>query len=162
MNQRILGIDPGTRVVGYCVLDITGANNRCRVVEYGIVQAASKDNKDLGSRLNKIYQDLTGIIKLHKPSVMALENVFYAKDVQAMVKLGEGRAIAILAAAQAKIPLFEYSPAEVKKSVTGNGRADKTQVAEMVKHILGLAEIPKPTDASDAIAIALCHTHRTL
>ncbi|MFA5793873.1 MAG: crossover junction endodeoxyribonuclease RuvC [Candidatus Brocadiia bacterium] len=162
MNQRILGIDPGTLVVGYCILDITGINNKSRIVEYGIVKASTKDNKDLGSRLNKIYQELTEIIKLHKPTAMALENVFYAKDVQAMVKLGEGRAIAILAAAQAGIPLFEYSPAEVKKSVTGNGRADKTQVAEMVKHILGLSEIPKPADASDAIAIALCHTHRTL
>jgi crossover junction endodeoxyribonuclease RuvC len=155
--ERILGIDPGTRIVGYCVLDV---GNRPNIVEYGIVKAATKETTDLGSRLNKIYQELTKLIRQHKPTAMALENVFYAKDVQAMVKLGEGRAIAILAAAQAKIPLYEYSPAEVKKSVTGNGRADKTQVAEMVKHILGLAEIPKPADASDAIAIAICHIHR--
>lgn len=151
----ILGIDPGTRIVGYGVLDKKGTI--VRVQDYGVIKVVASD--ELPKRLKGIYQGLQRLIKQVRPDMVVVEDVFYAKDVRATIKMGEGRGVVLLCAALKNIPLYEYTPAEVKKSVTGNGRADKSQVQKMVKHILGLKEIPKP-DEADALAIALCHTHR--
>lgn len=150
-----MGIDPGTRLVGWAVLEQSATG--MKTLNYDAIKAKGSD---LPQRLKTIYIELNKVIKRYRPTVISLENVFYAKDVQATVKIGEGRAIALLASAQCRIPVYEYTPAEIKKSVTGNGRADKAQVAWMVKNILGMEEL-KAGDASDALAIALCHVHRS-
>ncbi|MFH1231999.1 MAG: crossover junction endodeoxyribonuclease RuvC, partial [Planctomycetota bacterium] len=157
----ILGIDPGTRIIGYGIIQSEGS--KLKVITYGVIKTMScvmrnaldvetqdprltdgqarlmtQDVSQLAARLLKGYQELFKIIKQHKPDEIAIETVFYSQDVQATIKIGEARGIALLAAAMTKTPVYEYSPAEVKKSVTGNGRADKSQVAEMVKHLLSL------------------------
>jgi crossover junction endodeoxyribonuclease RuvC len=174
----ILGIDPGTRIIGYGIIRPEGS--KLKLINYGVIKTVScvrrnalgvetqdprcmtQDASQLAARLLKGYQELIKIIKQYRPDEMAIETVFYSQDAQATIKIGEARGTALLAAAVTKTPVYEYSPAEVKKSVTGNGRADKSQVAEMVKHILNLEQIPKPYDATDALAIAICHTHRML
>lgn len=153
--MRILGIDPGTRLVGWGILDKKGG--RVRVLDYGVIRVRDADK--LPERLLGIYQGLVALMKRVKPDTVVVEDVFYARDVRSTIKLGEARGLALLCAAQKNIPVFEYTPAEVKKSVTGNGRADKTQVQAMVRRILALAETPPP-DAADALALTLCHLHR--
>jgi crossover junction endodeoxyribonuclease RuvC len=169
----ILGIDPGTRIIGYGLIQ---TQPKTKVITYGVIKTqdalpkksqtanpyATSDATTLATRLLRIYQQILKIIKEYQPDQMAIETVFFSMDAQATIKIGEARGVALLAAATTSTPVYEYSPAEVKKSVTGNGRADKIQVAEMVKHILSLKEIPKPYDASDALAIAICHSHRML
>lgn len=167
----ILGIDPGTLIIGYGIIQSEKSNLKiitCGAIKTPVKNSTSQiknfklisDVSNLASRLLISYQELFKIIKQHKPDEIAIETVFYSQDVQATIKIGEARGIALLAAAITKTPVYEYSPAEVKKSVTGNGRADKSQVAEMVKHLLFLDAIPKPYDISDALAIAICHAHR--
>ncbi|MEW6027682.1 MAG: crossover junction endodeoxyribonuclease RuvC [Planctomycetota bacterium] len=162
----ILGIDPGTRIIGYGVIQ---TEPKTKVITYGVIKtkdALPKGSKcdatTLSTRLLRSYQQILKIIKEYQPDQIVIETVFFSLDAQATIKIGEGRGIALLAAATTSTPVFEYSPAEIKKSVTGNGRADKVQVAEMVKNILSLKEIPKPYDASDALAIAICHAHRIM
>jgi crossover junction endodeoxyribonuclease RuvC len=173
----ILGIDPGTRFIGYGIIQTSGSN--LKYITCGVIKAIGSQQKYLAelkalhsnstaevsvlaNRLLVSYQQLIKIIKQYQPDEIAIETVFYSQDIQATVKIGESRGIALLAAATTKTPIYEYAPTEVKKSVTGNGRADKSQVAEMVKHILALTEIPKPQDVTDALAIAVCHSHRML
>jgi crossover junction endodeoxyribonuclease RuvC len=166
----ILGIDPGTRIIGYGVVQ---TKPQLKVITYGVIKTVScsadaghnprritQDASQLARRLLKGYQQTLEIIKQYKPDEMAIETVFYSKNIQATIKIGEARAVTLLAAATANTPVYEYSPAEVKKSVTGNGRADKSQVAQMVRHILGLSRTTKPYDITDALAIAICHIHR--
>ena len=162
----ILGIDPGTRIIGYGLIQ---TQPKTKVITYGVIKtqdALPKNSKcdatTLSTRLLRSYQQILKIIKEYQPDQMAIETVFFSMDAQATIKIGEARGVALLAAATTSTPVYEYSPAEVKKSVTGNGRADKVQVAEMVKNILSLDKIPKPYDASDALAIAICHTHRIM
>jgi crossover junction endodeoxyribonuclease RuvC len=173
----ILGIDPGTRVIGYGI--IQSDKSKLKPIAYGVIRtqkhAPVHDSKspiqysiptaevsELADRLLTCYQEIVKLIKQYKPNEIAIETVFFSQDAQATIKIGEARGVALLAAATNKTPIYEYSPAEIKKSVTGNGRADKRQVAEMVKTILSLDKIPKPYDATDALAIAICHTHRML
>ena len=173
----ILGIDPGTRYIGYGVIEAKGPN--LSPIDFGVIKAIGSQQKYLNelkklhadqtaevsiiaNRLLITYQQLIKLIKKYQPDEIAIETVFYSQDIQATVKIGESRGIALLAAATTKTPVFEYAPTEVKKSVTGNGRADKSQVAEMVKHMLALEAIPKHFDATDALAIAICHSHRIL
>ncbi len=175
-----MGIDPGTRIVGYAILEapsprlggagqaefyqgstgsVYSANGGdSKVVTYGVIRASLKE--PLALRLKTIYQGLTKVLRKYRPDEVVIENVFYSKDAQATIKIGEGRGVALLCAANQNCTIYEYTPAEIKKSVTGNGRAHKTQIQEMVKLILGLAEIPKPADAADALAMAICHIHR--
>ncbi|HLD36109.1 MAG TPA: crossover junction endodeoxyribonuclease RuvC [Planctomycetota bacterium] len=178
----ILGIDPGTRIIGYGLIQ---TQPKTKVITYGVIKTASgvrrqasnaldaqyttrnaqrktQSASELSTRLLRSYQQILKIIKEYQPDQMAIETVFFSMDAQATIKIGEARGVALLAAATTSTPVYEYSPAEVKKSVTGNGRADKIQVAEMVKNILSLDEIPKPYDASDALAIAICHSHRMM
>ena len=154
--MKILGIDPGTRVVGYGLLDKKG--NRLNVVDYGIIKMPS--SAPLSERLKGIYQGLQSLYKRLKPDTIVIEDIFYALDVRATIKIGEARGVVLLTAALHNLQIYEYTPAEVKKSVTGNGRADKSQVQKMVQQILGLKDLPSPYDASDALAIALCHIYR--
>lgn len=173
----ILGVDPGTRIIGYGIIQTDGS--KLKSVTYGVIKAMGIHQKELSAirnpqfasasevsglanRLLISYQKLLNLIRQYQPDEIAIETVFYSMDVQATVKIGESRGIGLLAAATTKTPVYEYAPTEVKKSVTGNGRADKSQVAEMVKHLLALDKIPKPYDAADALAIAICHSHRKI
>ncbi len=153
--MRILGIDPGTQVCGYGVIETDGS--QARAVDYGALRGPAGD---LPERLAAIFAGLREVMERFGPDVVAVEGAFYGKNVRTALKIGEGRGVALLAAAQRGCDVVEYAPAEVKKSVVGNGRAHKSQVQQMVRAILGLPEAPHPEDAADALAIAICHFHR--
>lgn len=156
ITMRVLGIDPGTIVTGYGFVEDVG--NGLSLVDYGTITSGQTD--PFPARLKKIYDGLSKVIELYRPDHVALEKVFYGKSVKAAIKIGEGRGVAILCAAAAGVPLYEYSPTLVKKSVVGTGSAHKVQVKEMVRVILNLPSSPEPFDSSDALAIAICHFHR--
>jgi crossover junction endodeoxyribonuclease RuvC len=153
---RILGIDPGSGSTGYGIIETDGS--RHRVVLYGAIKTHPK--KPFHERLLKIYTDLNELLAREKADMMAIEEVFHATNVQSALRLGHARGIALLVAAQQSLPVFEYSPLEIKSAVVGYGRAEKSQVQGMVRLLLSLPEIPTPDDASDALAIAICHAHR--
>jgi crossover junction endodeoxyribonuclease RuvC len=153
--MRILGIDPGTQVCGYAVIDTDGPD--ARAVDYGVVKSRQRA---LAARLGDINRGLATVIDRHRPDVAVLEGAFFGKNVQSALKIGEGRGAALVAAAAAGIEVVEYAPAEVKKAVVGTGRAHKSQIQQMVRIILNLPELPEPEDAADALAIAICHFHR--
>ena len=152
--MRILGIDPGTWRTGVGLIESQGS--RYRLIHTEVVTVREK--LPIAARLLHIYRSLSSITSQYKPEVLALENVFYGKDLQAMVKIGEARACAMLAASELGIDVIEYPPARVKQSVSGNGRATKDQVQHMVKTLLNLSALP-PADSADALAVAICHAH---
>jgi crossover junction endodeoxyribonuclease RuvC len=154
---RIMGIDPGTRVAGYGVVDLIG--NRMAPVAHGVIRADMTHGYAV--RLRSIHDGLAQIIAQHRPDQVAIEEAFYGKNAASALRMGEGRGAAILAVALQDRPLFQYTPAEVKKAVVGNGRAHKEQIQEMVRLLLGLSELPEPEDAADALAVAICHCNRT-
>ena len=153
--MRVLGVDCGSRVTGYGVIDSDGAD--CVFVECGVVQVDPSDA--LPIRLKTIYQALTDLIRTYQPGVAAFENLFHASNVQSALKLGHARGACMVAAAEANLDIYEYSPAEVKSAVTGYGRAEKPQVQQMVCALLKLSAKPAQYDASDALAVAICHVH---
>jgi crossover junction endodeoxyribonuclease RuvC len=152
----ILGIDPGTITTGYGV--IKAEDDEATLVDCGALTASERS--PIGERLSYIYQRLLEIIARFNPDVVAIESPFVAKSVKSALAIGKAQAIAILAAAEGKIPTHEYSPAEVKQRVANYGASSKEQVQEMVKLQLGLAQVPHPADAADALAVALCHLRR--
>jgi crossover junction endodeoxyribonuclease RuvC len=156
--MRIIGIDPGTNVAGYGVIDVGGSN--LKPVAYGAVK--TKPGTPLPERLRIIFDGLVTVIKDTKPDEAAVEKIFAGKSIESAIRTGEGRGVAILAATSTGLPVAEYAATLVKKSVVGTGGAHKSQVQEMVKILLGLPEIPRPADAADALAIALCHSHRRM
>jgi crossover junction endodeoxyribonuclease RuvC len=151
----VLGIDPGTRVTGYGAVRLE--DGRLSVVEYGAIRARSDT---IAQRLREVFEGLQAVIETVRPDTAAVEEAFFGRNVQSTIKIGEARAVALLAAALAGIPIAEYSAKTVKKSVVGVGSAHKSQVGQMVQRILGMEEPPRPADAADALAIALCHCHR--
>ncbi|MBC8213917.1 MAG: crossover junction endodeoxyribonuclease RuvC [Candidatus Marinimicrobia bacterium] len=151
--MRILGIDPSLVQTGFGIISIN--NNTPELVDYGIIKPNAKEN--LPNRLLTIFQDVKQIVKDYKPSVFSIEDVFYGKNVKSTLLLGQARGVAIVAGATAEIPIYEYSPRKVKQALTGNGNASKEQVQFMVKASLNMQDLPQPMDASDALAIALCH-----
>ncbi len=152
----IAGIDPGSRFTGFGVIRLDGT--RCRCLHYSCIAGAGADDSPVfADRLTKIYSELVRLLAEHAPGEIAVESVFHAVNAKTALKLGQARGVAVLAAAQTGVPLFEYSPLEVKKSVVGYGRAQKNQVQMMVRTLLNLKSPPQPLDASDALAIALCH-----
>jgi len=153
--MRILGIDPGTRVCGYGVIEVDGPD--VRALDFGVVRPR---DPALPARLAAIHRGLATIIERFEPDVAVIEGAFFGKNARSALKIGEGRGVALLVAAQGSIEVVEYAPASVKKAVTGNGRAQKAQVQQMVRILLNLKELPEPEDAADALAIALCHHHR--
>lgn len=153
--MRVLGIDPGTLNCGYGIVE--EEDSRLFYVTSGGIKSSSKTS--LPKRLKKIYEGIEEVIEKHKPDGMAIENLFFSKNVRAALKLGEAKGVAILAAVKRGIPVFEYSPLEIKKSVVGHGSAEKRQVQNMVKVLLGLKSIPHPPDLADALALAICHIH---
>ena len=156
--MRVMGIDPGTRIVGYGVIDALGS--QLLPVAFGAIRVRA--NQDYPLRLKDIFENLTRIVQEHQPDEVAIEEAFYGKSVSAALRMGEGRGVAIASVAVQGRPLFQYSPAEVKKSVVGSGRAHKTQIQEMVRVLLGLPDPPHPEDAADALAIAICHCNRAI
>lgn len=150
---RVLGIDPGFGRTGYGVIDVQGT--RHKAVEYGCIETTPGDA--LGLRLKEIYGALTDVIGRLAPDTAAIEMLFFSRNVTTALQAAEARGVAVLACENAGIAQFEYTPMQVKQAVVGYGRAEKRQVQEMVKVILGLREIPKPDDAADALAIALAH-----
>jgi len=151
----ILGIDPGTRACGYGLIETDGA--LLKAVDYG---AICSTDPVLEQRLRVIYEGLVEVIKRHGPHVTALEGAYYGVNPRTAIRMGEGRGVALLAAASFGLEVFEYSPAVVKRAVVGSGRAGKYQVQQMIRHLLDLPEIPTPDDAADALAIAFCHCQR--
>jgi crossover junction endodeoxyribonuclease RuvC len=153
---RVLGVDPGTRIVGYGVVDRRGS--RLSHVDHGTIAPGGKPA--VPQRLRSIFEGLRSVIEEHRPDVLALEQAFYGKSVTSAMRIGEGRAVALLAAALADVPIAEYTPATVKKAVVGSGAAAKGQVGHMIRTLLALPEPPASEDAADALAIAICHCHR--
>jgi crossover junction endodeoxyribonuclease RuvC len=149
----ILGVDPGTSVTGFGVIESDGSRHRC--LEYGAVNLPQK--KPMPERLALLHSALCNLIAKYTFQAVALEDLFHAVNVQSAMKLSQARGVIMLAAAQHGIPLFEYSPLEVKNAVVGYGRAEKSQVQIMVSRLLGLARLPAPLDAADALAVAICH-----
>tara|TARA_Y100001970_G_C14107703_1_gene789105 strand:- start:390 stop:872 length:483 start_codon:yes stop_codon:yes gene_type:complete len=153
---KIIGIDPGLVQTGYGIVNIS--NDQVHLIDYGIIRPNNKDV--LAKRLYTIYADVSEIILNHQPQVIAIEEVFYGKNVKSAMRLGQARGAAMVAAASKEISIYEYSARKVKQSLTGNGNAHKSQVQFMVKQKLNIDKIPEPFDASDALAIALCHDHQ--
>ena len=152
--MMILGIDPGTAITGFGVVASMPARTG-RLVECGVLRTRTAD--DLPARLRHIYEGLTELLERHRPDVVAVEGVFYGSNARTTVVLGHARGVVLLAAAQAGIPVEEYSPAMIKKAVVGRGAALKPQVGYMVARLLQLREPPSPADAADGVAVALTH-----
>ncbi|HEX7136720.1 MAG TPA: crossover junction endodeoxyribonuclease RuvC [Vicinamibacterales bacterium] len=153
--MKIFGIDPGSDRTGYGCVETDGS--RHRIVTCGAIRASSAAS--FADKLLAIHTELAALLRSHRPDAVAIENLFHSANVRSALKLGHARGVAMLAAAEAGLPIAEYSPAEIKRAVVGYGRAEKSQVQQMVKLILGLATAPTPHDAADALAVAICHAH---
>ncbi|ABN51421.1 MAG TPA: crossover junction endodeoxyribonuclease RuvC [Hungateiclostridium thermocellum] len=151
----IMGIDPGFAIAGYGIVKYEG--NKFTSVDYGAITTES--SMELPKRLLVLYNGLKEIIEKYRPEAIAVEELFFNKNIKTALAVGHGRGVAVLAAAQSGIDVFEYTPIQVKQSIVGYGRAEKTQVQQMVKAILNLPAIPKPDDVADALAVAVCHAH---
>ncbi|MFC1598428.1 crossover junction endodeoxyribonuclease RuvC [Patescibacteria group bacterium] len=152
-NLNVLGVDPGLATTGYAFVKET--KPEFTVLEYGTISTPAK--MDFSERLKNIHQDLDLLIKKLKPDVIVVENIYFAKNAKTALQVGQARGVILLTAILHKLPLYEFTPLQVKLAVCGYGQADKCQVQKMVKNILKLKEIPKPDDAADAIAIALTY-----
>lgn len=152
--MRIIGIDPGTGILGFGVIDII--KGKMKMVDAGVVTTPAHTPHD--ERLEDIYDSLTDIIAATKPDEMSIEKLFFAKNVTTAMTVAEARGVALLAARKAKLPIAEYTPMQIKQTLTGYGKADKKQVQEMVRLQLGLTEVPKPDDCADALAAAITHS----
>ncbi|HOE95020.1 MAG TPA: crossover junction endodeoxyribonuclease RuvC [Candidatus Sumerlaeota bacterium] len=154
---RVLGVDPGLADVGYGLIDWQGTRRRGSLVAYGVIQ--TPPGTPLAQRLDTIYQSLAELIETHRPDAVAVEQLYFARNVKTAMVVAHGRAACILATARRRIELFEYTPLQIKQALTGHGRAGKAQVQMMVRAVLGLETIPRPDHAADALAAALCHAH---
>jgi crossover junction endodeoxyribonuclease RuvC len=152
---RIFGVDPGSQRTGYGCVETDGF--RHGLVECGAITSPALT--PFPDRLLTIHTRLAALLRRLGPDCVAIENLFFATNVKSALKLGHARGVAILAAVESGVPVFEYTPAEIKRAVVGYGRAEKHQVQRMVQLILGLPEVPSPHDAADALAVAICHVH---
>jgi crossover junction endodeoxyribonuclease RuvC len=148
----IMGIDPGSRKTGYGIISFQG--NRCQCLQYGAIQT---EDLSFSERLRQIHAELQKLLMTFQPEVVVVEEIFHASNARSALMLGHTRGVVLLVAAQAGVSLAEYTALQIKKSVVGYGKADKSQVQMMVRRLLNLKELPKPLDASDALAMALCH-----
>ncbi len=153
--MRVLGIDPGTARTGYGIVERDGS--KLKVVDYGCLETLA--SAPPAERLLSIHQGVLHLIELHRPEMVGVERLFFNRNVQTAFAVGQARGVVLLAAAAHGLPVLEYGPHEVKIAVTGYGRADKGQVQRMVQVLLGLAELPRPDDAADALAVAICLAH---
>ena len=151
----VLGIDPGTAITGYGL--VREEEDGLVLVGCGVITTPA--DQPLPQRLQAIYRGLTAIIGEHRPDQVAVEELFFSRNVRTALSVGQARGVVLLAAAEAGLPLYEYKPLEVKQTVAGYGGADKRQVQEMVRLLLDLEQVPEPDDAADAVAVAVCHIH---
>lgn len=156
-SNVILGIDPGTVIMGYALID--ASTSKPRLMAMDVLKLAAR--KDAYEKLETIYFTVSNLIGKYKPDTFAIEAPFFGKNVQSMLKLGRAQGVAIAAAMQAGLMVTEYSPKKVKQSITGNGNADKEQVWKMLQRVLSIEEKPQYFDATDALAVALCHYYQT-
>ena len=151
----VLGIDPGTAITGYGL--VREDDEGLTLIGCGVITTPA--DRPLPQRLQTIYRGLTAIIGQHQPDQVAVEELFFSRNVRTALSVGQARGVVLLAAAEAGLPLHEYKPLEVKQTVAGYGGADKRQVQEMVRLLLNLEQVPEPDDAADAVAVAVCHIH---
>lgn len=152
--MRILGIDPGTGILGFGVIDVT--RGKAQLVDAGVIRTPVKENDAV--RLLTIYEELTDIIVQNKPEIMSVEKLFFARNVTTAMTVAQARGVVLLCAMQNNLTIAEYTPMQIKQAITGYGRADKNQMQEMVRVLLQLKEVPKPDDAADALAAAITHS----
>ncbi|MFO0862248.1 MAG: crossover junction endodeoxyribonuclease RuvC [Candidatus Saccharibacteria bacterium] len=155
--MKILGIDPGTATTGFGV--ITKEQGKLSAIDYGVISTSKR--LDMHLRLNIIFQDLTDLIHHHKPNIIAVEKLYFVKNITTGISVGQARGVVLLTAARADLTLLEFTPLQVKQAVTGYGQANKKQIQEMVTKILKLPSLPQPDDAADALAIAICASSQT-
>jgi crossover junction endodeoxyribonuclease RuvC len=153
--MRVVGIDPGTATTGYGVIEETAG--RLVLISYGTI--CTPPEMAMPQRLLDLHSQLTDLLALHMPDTAAVESLFFQKNVRTAISVGQARGAVLLALAERGMPVGEYTPLEVKQAVTGYGGAEKRQVQTMVRTLLGLAELPRPDDAADALAVAICHAH---
>ncbi|MCU0492561.1 MAG: crossover junction endodeoxyribonuclease RuvC [Chloroflexaceae bacterium] len=153
--MRTIGIDPGTAILGWGVVDENSGTMRPHA--YGVITTAA--GTEPAQRLLTLHEGLTALLREHRPEAAAVEELFFGKNVNTAISVGQARGVVLLTLAQAGVPIFEYKPLVVKQAVAGYGGADKRQMQEMVRMTLNLKTIPKPDDAADALAIALCHAY---
>ncbi len=151
----IMGIDPGIAILGFGIVKYQA--NKFTVMDYGAVTTAA--GTPMSERLKILYRELTEIIAEHQPDAFAVEELFFNKNIKTALTIGHARGVTVLAAANSCVPIYEYTPLQVKQAVVGYGRAEKKQVQQMVKILLNLREVPKPDDVADALAVAICHGH---
>lgn len=156
-EKIILGVDPGTNVMGYGIIKITGS--KIELLDAGVL--SMKKEKDLGVRLKMIFDHMINLIDQFLPDELAIEAQFFGENVQSMLKLGKAQGVAIAAALSRSIPFEEYAPKKIKMSITGKGTSSKEQVASMLVHILKIKNLPEPLDATDALATAVCHHYQS-
>ncbi len=154
--MRVLGIDPGLAITGYAVVEEEGSD--LQLITIGVIRTPAKTPAP--QRLQSIYQELRQVVAEHHPTSSAVEELFFSRNVRTAMSVGQARGVTLLALVDAQLTIAEYTPLEVKQAVTGYGSADKRQVQEMVRMLLNLEEIPRPDDAADAAAVAICHLHR--
>ncbi len=153
--MKIIGIDPGYAIVGYGVVEYRA--NRFAVLDYGAI--TTEAGVPFNRRLEIIFDALTALLEQHRPDAMSVEKVFYNNNAKTVIDVSQARGVLMLAAQKCRVPVFEYTPLQVKQSVVGYGRAEKKQIQEMTKRILNLDSVPKPDDTADALAMAICHAH---
>ncbi|MFN2244429.1 MAG: crossover junction endodeoxyribonuclease RuvC [Anaerolineae bacterium] len=151
----VLGIDPGTAITGFGL--VREEEEGLALVAYGVITTAA--NQPLPERLQLIYQGLAQVTRQHQPQQAAVEELFFSRNARTALSVGHARGVALLALADAGLPIYEYKPLEIKQAITGYGGADKGQVQEMVRLLLNLDHVPQPDDAADAVAVAVCHIH---
>lgn len=149
--SRILGVDPGTRITGYGIIE------EGKLIDFGCIRPPP--SLPLHERYLVIHKGILHLIKTHSPTAFVIETQYVSRNVSSAMKLGMARGVAVLAATLCEIPVFEYTPSRAKKAVVGNGAASKQQVQQMIAHLLGLKQVPEPEDAADALALAICHSH---
>lgn len=148
----ILGIDPGTATTGYGIIEKVKRNLKC--ISYGLIKTSA--SSPMPERLNKLYTELTKIIKKHQPDVLGVESLYFFKNLKTALPVSQAKGVILLAASRAKIPIYEFTPLQVKMMITGYGKAEKKQVQKMIARLLNLEEMPKPDDAADALGVAIC------
>lgn len=153
--MRIIGIDPGTGILGFGVID-ADKGGKCTLVDGGVIRTPVKEDETV--RLQTIFEELCGLIAQWKPSEMAVEKLFFAQNVTTAMSVAQARGVAIVAGTQAGLKVYEYTPLQIKQALTGYGRAEKKQMQEMVRVLLDLKEVPRPDDCADALAAAICHS----
>ena len=153
----ILGIDPGTAIVGFGLIEKEVKSQKLKLIDYGCIKTSSEFS--VADRLKTIHKELNSLIKKNKPDIVAVEDIFFFKNLKTAIKVSQARGVILFTIAENNTPLMEFTPLQIKQAVACYGRAEKRQVQIMVKTLLGLKEIPKPDDAADALAVAICCAH---